>query len=621
MKGTFFSADFVKDNNDNLRLIEVNTDTGLTAPQAWVFDWTDFINVLQTNNITEVDVVYKYDIQSAIVNSLSSSLAASASFVTTFNELVVPGDSIFPTSPFDADNKFILRMAYDETAILDSEYAKGTLSCLTLFADAGDTGSVINFYHSSSQYGVYNTIDTELTNPYNVPDFVTKTNIELMQPHQFYKVGHRYSESVDRVNNFISEITDANDMIQQYHIGSSNLDNQLVTSIRTFQIVYGSDLDLCYVADYEIEASFGLPASVVVDDAEIANRLDSKHYYEFATNYIKAQNMGFLGNENVANVDGTFTAIQDTTINEYLQSYYVAGAPNTDDFDVLRQWSSPGGNLPEGSHVSSSYIANKFSTQTYANDMISINFENGAQMYIGGETRVLSYDTQDDVVRYVKVMDLDTDDSIFAVDGTHTKISSIDAVIFENQQDVYIMDMQEIHNFILETNGFMALLVVHNALYCFPAGTQIAMADGSSKNIEDVVEGDLVISYNEKTKEKEAKKVIGTQQPIHNDIVKYTLSNGLTISSTFDHPFYTNLLQLASFAPQLTNSKYELDTNVIKIKKGDVLYTLPEENEIGLHAVAVQSIEPQPAEDTQTYIITVEDNHNFFANNILVHNK
>ena len=101
----------------------------------------------------------------------------------------------------------------------------------------------------------------------------------------------------------------------------------------------------------------------------------------------------------------------------------------------------------------------------------------------------------------------------------------------------------------------------------------------------------------------------------------YTLSNGKTITSTFDHPYYTNLLQLASFAPQLTNAKYELDTNVIKIKKGDVLYTLPEENEIGLHAVAVQSIEPQPLADTQTYIITVEDNHNFFANNILVHNK
>ena len=29
MKGTFFSSDFVKDENDNLRLLELNTDTSL----------------------------------------------------------------------------------------------------------------------------------------------------------------------------------------------------------------------------------------------------------------------------------------------------------------------------------------------------------------------------------------------------------------------------------------------------------------------------------------------------------------------------------------------------------------------------------------------------------------
>ena len=29
MKGTFFSADFVTDADDNLRLLEINTDTGI----------------------------------------------------------------------------------------------------------------------------------------------------------------------------------------------------------------------------------------------------------------------------------------------------------------------------------------------------------------------------------------------------------------------------------------------------------------------------------------------------------------------------------------------------------------------------------------------------------------
>jgi hypothetical protein len=616
MKGTFFSADFVKDANNDLRLIEINTDTGLTSPQAHVLDWSNLISVLGTNNITNVEVVYKYDIQDCIIQSLSSSLAVSAPFITTFNKIVVPGDSIFPTSPTDEANKFILRLAYDETAILDSEYAKGTLQCLTLFADAGDSGSIINFYHSSSEHGYYNTLDTELTNPSNVPDFVTKTTVELMQAHKFCKVGHSDSSSVDRINDFIANVDSNTNIIQQYHISPSNLTNQKVTSVRAFQIVYGSDLAICPVAQYEIEATFGLPTSIEVTDSNIVNNIASKHYYEFATNYVKCENEGFLGNESVTKVDETFVQLQDVAVNDYLQAYYVDGAPETDDFDVLRQWSYAGGVLPTESHISSSYVANKFSKTTYANDIVSITFDNNAQIYIGGETRVLAYDLQDDVTRYVKVLDLDTDDSMFTSAGEHLNIASIDVVIFENQQDVWIVDMQPINNFILETNGVMALLVVHNALFCFAEGTKVLMADGSEKNIEDVVEGDEVLSFNESTLENEIKKVIGTKKPIHNDMVKYVFANQTEIVCTFDHPFYVNDLELASFTPFLTNKRYEIEKEVKQIKVGDLVHLPTNRSQ-----TAIKDIIELDSKDTQTHIITVEDNHNFYANGILVHNK
>ncbi len=116
------------------------------------------------------------------------------------------------------------------------------------------------------------------------------------------------------------------------------------------------------------------------------------------------------------------------------------------------------------------------------------------------------------------------------------------------------------------------------------------------------------------------KKVIDTKSPMHNDLVKYTLSNGIEITSTFDHPYYVNKMELASFKPTLTNERYQLNTNVRKIQKGDCVYMIPKSG-IGMHAVAIEKIETQPLVDTQTYIFTVEDNHNFYANGILVHNK
>jgi intein/homing endonuclease len=114
---------------------------------------------------------------------------------------------------------------------------------------------------------------------------------------------------------------------------------------------------------------------------------------------------------------------------------------------------------------------------------------------------------------------------------------------------------------------------------------------------------------------------VDTKSPTHNDLVKYTLSNGVEVTSTFDHPFYVNKMELASHAPKLTNERYELGVNVRKIEKGDCVYMIPKDGGIGMHAVAISKVEPQPLADTQTYIFTVEDNHNFYANGILTHNK
>ena len=42
MKGTVFSADFVKDSNGNLRLLELNTDTGFIGQELVNFDFSGF---------------------------------------------------------------------------------------------------------------------------------------------------------------------------------------------------------------------------------------------------------------------------------------------------------------------------------------------------------------------------------------------------------------------------------------------------------------------------------------------------------------------------------------------------------------------------------------------------
>ena len=110
MKGTFFSADFVRDQNDDLRLIEINTDTGIIESQKSVFDWTEFFNILISNSITELVVVYKHSIQYPIIESLQEALEKNAPSIT-LTPILTPEDSIFPPTVDDNNSTFVLRMA------------------------------------------------------------------------------------------------------------------------------------------------------------------------------------------------------------------------------------------------------------------------------------------------------------------------------------------------------------------------------------------------------------------------------------------------------------------------------------------------------------------------------
>jgi hypothetical protein len=75
---------------------------------------------------------------------------------------------------------------------------------------------------------------------------------------------------------------------------------------------------------------------------------------------------------------------------------------------------------------------------------------------------------------------------------------------------------------------------------CFEAGTQISMADGTYKNIEDVQIGDQIYSYNILTKKVEIDTVKQTYSIVQpTDCVILTFADGSTLWTTRTHPFYT----------------------------------------------------------------------------------
>jgi len=142
---------------------------------------------------------------------------------------------------------------------------------------------------------------------------------------------------------------------------------------------------------------------------------------------------------------------------------------------------------------------------------------------------------------------------------------------------------------------------VWDGLVCIAKGQRITTNKGKIP-IEEVIVGDIVLSYNEATKETEWKEVLKTTKSIKEDIIEMGTSLGL-LRLTPDHNIFTQ--------------RGWIEAAYVDIY--DTIYTY-EEGIKGIIGVPVDTYYYLDEEPTEVYDVTVQDNPNFFAEGMLVHN-
>lgn len=766
MKGTFFSADFIKDSSENLRLIELNTDTAVLGDQVSNLDCSGLTSVIDSNSITDLEIIYKPYIHKEIVDHISASVASGSTSISNINLHAEDFNTIYPTAVTDSATKFILRLAYDESAILDSTYAKNRLNVFELFTSASIEDYTTAYYYSSSD-GVTDTLDYEF-NAANLPDAVIKDTDESHNPIDFFKIGSEVDgeSNQDKWTGFINDNKAEDKLIEQFHYHSSSLDGNKLTSYRQFSIVYGSDLDVINLLSYQITSIFDLPTSITYNTSSYTNKLPDHHYYEFTTNFVKDGSAGMLSTHKVEMADDTFSALSDINVGDTVKSYFISGSPQVEgDLDTIN-WQLTGSTFPSGSYITSSDVVYKDEKNLKYGAVIELKVDSDS-VFVGVGKQFLIYDSGSDITSFklsqliepdnhyfydkdsnlidideanlyvtsdtgLEFVELDVEDTdTYIISGStsfnsivshnapcfvagtnitleggkllpieevkvgdsvltynfnkHTveaqkvegtgvkKVKSTVTYSFEDgttlqatldhplycakhgwvskdpaytsaaynlttteaavgceilKQDESTVKLTgiEVHEeetvvYNLKTvavnhNFFANEYLVHNrGGSCFVAGTEISIEGGDYKNIEDIVVGDKVVTHNEETGEAELKEVYEVLAPIHSDIVTYTLADGSSVTSTYDHPYYVEGLNLKSSNPVKTNELYDLPKEVTQIGLGDILI-----KEDGTKS-AITGIVAQEFKETQTYLLRVNDNHNYFANNILVHNK
>ena len=619
MKGTFFSADFVEDAIGNLRLLEVNTDTTISVNNLVYLDFSNFISVLESNNITRVTVVHKPNIHQNIVNKLSESLTLNAPFVVEFNEIKEQSNRIYSTSVDDASDLFVLRMAYDESAIFDSEYAKGTLNTLKLFLDYNEQNSVTEFYHSSS-IGEYNTIVSDF-NPGSLPDCLIKNVSDVNHSLiDFYKIGSESTEdtSQTRWNTFITNKATEDNIIQKYHIGTQTVSNNKVSTVRTFSIIYGGDLSLIDIGQFQENAVFELPTESIYNENEYINKIDNKHYYEFATNFIKNDGRidGILNTHLIIKSDDTQVEIGNISVGDEIKSYYIGGTDLTEDDFTYPTWQISGSTLPSGSNLTTSTVIYKNSKDLLSKTLSNITVNNNEDsLYTSQYKSFLVYDADMDAIVWKQSVDINTTtDSLVDYDGSLAQVTNSEILIVnEDNFSVVEIDVEDTDTYIIAGSTPINSFVTHNAP-CFIAGTKIHISEGVTKNIEDIIAGDSVLTFNMNSSEIESNVVNAVYSKKADEIVEYELENGEFLKCTIDHPIYVEDKGWSSFDNNLSNNLYSLETKINKIEIGDTLKLLIGNTKI-MNINVVK-------ETTIVYNLQeIKNNHNFFANGVLAHNR
>ena len=141
MKAVLIGSDFLLDNDGNAKLVEFNTSAGAFQSMIPHLDFTELENLLQTNSMTEL--VYIFNDEQVVTDpSFRANITIGSDLQNLCSNLGITYtpyqvNTYSTTVPYieDSPTKFILRQAFDSTALIDDEYCADKANLQVLIKD------------------------------------------------------------------------------------------------------------------------------------------------------------------------------------------------------------------------------------------------------------------------------------------------------------------------------------------------------------------------------------------------------------------------------------------------------------------------------------------------------
>jgi len=498
MRAVITGTDFIKDIDGSFKAIETNTNIGMTVDVARYLDMDAFTNFVSTNGFNEI--VFLYNTKNIQVFSHSTELEeknpnySNSKTIKTFLQQHYSGSNVNVTvqkveetavtvpNIEDSENKLILRVAYDSTALIDDIYARDNWEFLKLMHDA-NPNSIPATYIDDIELG-FDSIGTTLRDNGNHPNYCIKKRITPADNNVYPKLLKITTlEQLDSIKTAL----ESDEYIQEYVFNSSDLLENKLKVYRSVDMVYGPELDVMNLWTMEHTNILDIIDTPDYDDNNQIQIWDRNRYttkYNANTTDIGIKFSADSGTK-ILDINNNIILVDDLTTGDFVKSVNFPILQNGISEQTLTNWTGSIDSIVTEYSVTSSQVVSKIENP-YFGEIIELELENGVVFSDVPHASILAkVEVSGSLVsKFIGYELLETGSTVFLWDNNTDTIvsSSVVELRYSYQQlTAYTLDVDEFDLFLTleESNTNRYGLITHNfgydcGLYVCQMGTQIS---------------------------------------------------------------------------------------------------------------------------------------------------
>ncbi len=476
MRGTLIGTDYLY-QGDDVKVLEINTNTAIISKGVEHLDLNPFFQFLQGWEFSEFHFIYSEAMtvgrDGDSTTFLDTLQQRCDDIGITFVKHEVAGDAITIPNVEDSEDKFILRQAYDASAIVDSLYCNDKMEFLNLMSGSDD---IPESYYSSSDGFFGNTIDLNTDVDALEPNGIIKSRYPAYDIETYPSI-KRYGteeELTSDINNLESE----DYIIQEYLTDEKNFVDGRNVVMRSFDIIYGHELQIVALGGYRMSSNVPMAFSenAFEDDGITFDSLSRTKYITKALAEKQKINYHTDSESDILMIDGTTTNISNIQLGDTITSTLfemISGSEHTGEpsDDYLEHYgsmtlttdtlSTTGSELQSiiSQSLNSMFVKATFSDNTFMIDSPS------SEVYI--KTSGSSETTQFEFVNKLLVGDSIVYYNSGSGELTSKEITNLE-MVWQNDVTIYNLDFEPYDYFLVDSKqGDGTFSIMHNACnYC-----------------------------------------------------------------------------------------------------------------------------------------------------------